>query len=236
VADKAALITGGTSGIGLAISRMLQQEGYDLTIASRRQEKVDAAAVELGGNVLAVAANVVDESEIERVVSTHRERWGRLDVLVNSAGVGIARPTEQLDTKYWDMQFAVNVRAIFLFTKLCLPLLRDSKGWVVNLASIAGVIATPGNIGYGASKAAVISFTKSFNAEFEEEGLRAIAICPALVDTPMTDWAREAVAQEDMIRPEDCAEIVRMALRLSPNARIAQAVVERMGDGARLRI
>jgi NAD(P)-dependent dehydrogenase (short-subunit alcohol dehydrogenase family) len=236
VADKAALITGGTSGIGLAISRMLQQEGYDLTIASRRQEKVDAAAAELGGDVQALAANVTDESEVERVVAAHRERWGRLDLLVNSAGVGIARPTEQLDTKYWDMQFAVNVRAIFLFTKLSLPMLRESKGWVVNLASIAGVIATPGNIGYGASKAAVISFTKSFNAEFEEEGLRAIAICPALVDTPMTDWAREAVAQEDMIRPEDCAEIVRMALRLSPNARIAQVVVERMGDGARLRI
>jgi NAD(P)-dependent dehydrogenase (short-subunit alcohol dehydrogenase family) len=236
VASKAALITGGTSGIGLAIARMLQEEGYDLTIASRRQEKVDAAATELGGDVVALAANVREESEIERVVAAHRERWGRLDLLVNSAGIGIARPTEELDTKYWDIQFDVNVRAIFLFTKLCLPMLREAKGWVVNLASIAGVISTPGNIGYGASKAAVISFTKTLNAEFESDGIRAIAICPALVDTPMTDWAREAVAQEDMIRPEDCAEIVRFALRLSPNARVTQVVLERMGDSDRIRI
>jgi NAD(P)-dependent dehydrogenase (short-subunit alcohol dehydrogenase family) len=233
---KAALVTGGTSGIGLAISRLLKEEGYDLTIASRRQEKVDAAAAKFGDDVLALAVNVREESEIERLVDAHKERWGRLDVLVNSAGIGIARPTEHLDTKYWDIQFDVNIRAIFLFTKLCLPMLRESKGLVVNLASIAGVIATPGNIAYGATKAGVISFTKSFNAEYEDEGIRAIAICPALVDTPMTDWAREEVAQEDMIRPEDCAEIVRLALHMSPNARITQFVVERMGDGRRIRL
>src|SRR5512133_2310958 len=131
--SKAALVTGGTSGIGLAISRLLKEEGYDLTIASRRQEKVDAAAAELGDDVLALAVNVREESEIERLVDAHKERWGRLDVLVNSAGIGIARPTEELDTKYWDIQFDVNIRAIFLFTKLCLPMLRESKGLVVNL-------------------------------------------------------------------------------------------------------
>jgi NAD(P)-dependent dehydrogenase (short-subunit alcohol dehydrogenase family) len=233
---KAALVTGGTSGIGFAISRLLKDEGFDLTIASRRQEKVDAAVKELGEDVLALAVNVREESEIERLVNAHKERWGRLDVLVNSAGVGIARPTEQLDTKYWDIQFDVNIRAIFLFTKLCLPMLRESKGLIVNLASIAGVIATPGNIGYGATKAAVISFTKSLNAEYEDDGIRAIAICPALVDTPMTDWARDEVAQEDMIRPEDCAAIVRLALHLSPNARITQFVVERVGDARRIRL
>jgi NAD(P)-dependent dehydrogenase (short-subunit alcohol dehydrogenase family) len=233
---KAALVTGGTSGIGLAISRLLKEEGYDLTIASRRQEKVDAAAAELGDDVLALAVNVREESECERLVAAHKERWGRCDVLVNSAGIGIARPTAELETKYWDIQFDVNLRAIFIFTKLCLPMLRDANGLVVNLASIAGVIATPGNIGYGATKAGVISFTKSLNAEYEDDGVRAIAICPALVDTPMTDWAREEVAQEDMIRPEDCAEIVRLALRLSPNARVTQFVVERIGDARRIRL
>src|SRR5579884_431587 len=199
---------------------MLKEDGYDLTIASRRKEKVDAAAEELGGDVLAVAVDVRKEEELERLVEAHRERWGRLDVLVD------------LQTKHWDLQFDVNVRAIFLMSRLCLPLLRESKGWVINLASIAGTLATPWLAAYGASKAAVISLTKSFNAEFEKDGVRAIAICPALVDTPMTEWSD--VPDEEMIRPADIAEVTRMALHLSPFARVSQVVVERMGEHDRL--
>jgi len=229
---KAALLTGGTSGIGLAIAKMLKEDGYDLTIASRRKEKVDAAAEELGGDVLAVAVDVRKEEELERLVGAHRERWSRLDVLVNSAGVGAGGGLEDLQTKHWDLQFDVNVRAIFLMSRLCLPLLRDSKGWVINLASIAGTLATPWLAAYGASKAAVISLTKSFNAEFEKDGVRAIAICPALVDTPMTEWSD--VPDEEMIRPADIAEVTRMALHLSPFARVSQVVVERMGEHDRL--
>jgi NAD(P)-dependent dehydrogenase (short-subunit alcohol dehydrogenase family) len=229
---KAALLTGGTSGIGLAIAKMLREDGYDLTIASRRQEKVDAAAAELGGDVVALAVDVRKEEELERLVEAHREKWGRLDVLVNSAGVGAGGALADLQTKHWDLQFDVNVRAIFLMSRLCLPMLRESKGWVINLASIAGTLATPWLAAYGASKAAVISLTKSFNAEFEQDGIRAIAICPALVDTPMTEWSD--VPDEKMIRPEDIAEVTRMALQLSPFARVSQVVVERMGEHERL--
>lgn len=228
---KAALLTGGTSGIGLAIARMLKQDGYNLTIASRRQEKVDAAVAELGGDVVALAVDVGKEEELERLVEAHKEKWGRLDVLVNSAGVGAGGAIEQLQTKHWDLQFDVNVRSIFLMSRLCLPLLRESRGWVINLASIAGTLATPNLAAYGASKAAVISLTKSFNAEMESDGIRAIAICPALVDTPMTEWSD--VPDEEMIRPEDIAEVARMALNLSPYARVSQVVVERMGDAGR---
>ena len=102
---------------------------------------------------------------------------------------------------------------------------------MINLASIAGTMATPNLAAYGASKAAVISLTKSFNAEMEGDGVRAIAICPALVDTPMTEWSD--VPDEQMIRPEDIASIAHMAINLSPYARVSQVVVERMGDGGR---
>src|SRR3954451_19747634 len=106
--DRAALITGGSSGIGLAIGRMLRDEGYGLTLASRRPEKVQAAAEELGAH--AVAAGGAYPDACTRLVEQHRERFGRLDMLVNSAGVGIAGHVEALPTKHFELQVGVNLR------------------------------------------------------------------------------------------------------------------------------
>ncbi len=223
-----ALVTGGSSGIGLAIARMLRDEGYDLTVASRRQERVDAAAAELGA--LGVAANVADEDDCVRLVAAHRERFGGLDVLVNSAGIGIGGTVRDLQTKHLDLQLGVNLRGLVLTTREALPLLCESRGLVVNLASIAGTIPTPGLSIYGATKAAVISFTKSLNYELEEDGVRVTALCPGFVDTPMAEWT--GLPAETMIRAEDCAELVRMLLRLGPAARIPEIVVERVGERA----
>jgi NAD(P)-dependent dehydrogenase (short-subunit alcohol dehydrogenase family) len=220
-----ALVTGGSSGIGFAIARMLREEGYDLTLGSRTREKVEAAALELGA--LAVAADVSREEDCIRLVAAHRERFGGLDVLVNSAGIGIAGRVGSLQTKHVDLQLGVNLRGLLLVTREALPLLEGSRGWIVNLASIAGTTATPGLAVYGATKAAVIALTRSQNAELEAAGVRSIAICPGFVDTAMAQWA--GLAAEEMIQPEDCAEIVRMCLRLSPRARIPQVVVERVG-------
>ena len=221
------LVTGGSSGIGLAIARALRDDGYDLTISSRRPEKVEAAAGELG--VHGIAADVSREEDCERLVAAHRERFGGLDVLVNSAGIGIGGRVEDLSTKHFDLQLAVNLRGLFLVTKLSLPLLKESKGWIVNLASIAGTIPTPGLPAYGASKAAVISLTRTLNAELEAAGVRAVAICPGFVDTPMAEWS--GIPAEEMIQPEDCAELVRFLLRLSPHARVPQVVIERLEAG-----
>jgi NAD(P)-dependent dehydrogenase (short-subunit alcohol dehydrogenase family) len=226
VAERAALITGGSSGIGLAIGRMLRDEGYALTLASRRAEKVQAAAEELGA--AAVTADVGDAEACARLVAEHGERFGRLDVLVNSAGIGIAGSVEQLPAKHFDLQLGVNLRGLFLVTQAAIPLLRESHGLIVNLASIAGTLPTPGLATYGATKAAVISLTRSLNEELDGDGVRAIAICPGFVDTAMAEWS--GLAGDEMIRPEDCAEVVRMCLRLSPRARIPQVVIERMGS------
>ncbi len=221
-----ALITGGSSGIGLAIARMLRGEGYDLTLASRTAEKIEAAAAELGA--LAVAADIGKEADCIRVVAEHKERFGGLDVLVNSAGIGIAGTVESLQTKHVDLQLNINLRGLLLVSREAIPLLKETKGWIVNLASIAGTTPTPGLTVYGATKAAVIALTRSQNAELDADGVRAIAICPGFVATPMAAWS--GIASDEMIQPEDCAEIVRMCLRLSPRARIPQVVVERVGS------
>jgi NAD(P)-dependent dehydrogenase (short-subunit alcohol dehydrogenase family) len=223
---KAALVTGGSSGIGLAIARLLRDEGYDLTLVSRTAEKIEAAAAELGAH--GVAANMADPDDCARAVSEHRERFGRLDVLVNSAGIGIGGLVEDLELKKLNMQLDINLRGLFLVTQAAIPLLRETRGWIVNLASIAGTLPTPGLATYGATKAAVIALTRSLNAELDASGVRAIAICPGFVDTPMAQWS--GLEADEMIRPEDCAEVVRMCLRLSPAARIPQVVIERMGS------
>src|ERR687887_925118 len=118
MAERAAIVTGASSGIGLAIARMLGEEGHGLTVAARRPEKLEGAAEELRGagyEVEHVAGNMGDEDAIRQVVERHRERFGRLDVLVNNAGIGIGAPAHEHKTKHVDLQFDVNIRAVVLF-------------------------------------------------------------------------------------------------------------------------
>ena len=223
---KSALVTGGSSGIGLAIARALRGEGYNLTLAARKVERLEAAGVELETATMPV--DVRDEDACRALVEAHVGRFGGLDVLVNSAGVGIAGTIGDLTTKAWNLQQDVNLRGTFLMTREALPHLRAARGYVLNLASIAGTVATPGLAGYGASKAAVIAFTRSLIREEADNGVRATALCPGFVDTPMAAWT--GLAGEEMIQPEDCAELALALLRLSPAARVPVVVVERGGD------
>jgi NAD(P)-dependent dehydrogenase (short-subunit alcohol dehydrogenase family) len=162
-----------------------------------------------------------------RLVAAHAERYEGLDVLVNSAGIGILRSIGELSTKHFDLQLDVNLRGTFLVTREALPLLRASRGYVVNISSGAGVIAPAGLAVYGASKAAVISLTRSLVREEAEAGVRATALCPGFVDTRMAEWT--GMPGEQMIQPEDCAEIVRSLLKLSSFARVPVVVIERAG-------
>src|SRR6185369_8712963 len=127
--EKAALITGASSGIGLAIARVLGEEGYGLTVAARRPEKLETAAEGLRGEgfeVESIAANMASEEEVVGVFAKHREAYGRLDVLVNNAGVGIGAPMAEIQTKHLDMQLDVNLRALILGTREGLPMLREA--------------------------------------------------------------------------------------------------------------
>jgi NAD(P)-dependent dehydrogenase (short-subunit alcohol dehydrogenase family) len=222
---RSALVTGGSSGIGLAIARTLRAEGFTLTLAARKLERLAAAAEELGAEL--VQADVSREGDCVRLVAAHAERWGGLDVLVNSAGVGVAGAIGGTTTKSWDLQQNVNLRGAFLVTREALPLLRAARGYIVNVASLAGTIPSPGLGAYGAAKAALIALTRTLAREEASSGVRATALCPGFVHTPMADWT--GIPREELIQPEDCGEIVRALLRLSPAARVPVVVVERAG-------
>jgi NAD(P)-dependent dehydrogenase (short-subunit alcohol dehydrogenase family) len=233
VADKAALITGGSSGIGLAVARALGQDGYGITISARRPEKLAEAAAALrdeGLDVLDVPANMTQEEDIQKMVDAHRERFGRIDVLMNNAGVGIGGTIDVLETKKLDMQLDVNLRAVYLTTQKAIPMLKESRGFVVNTASIAGKRPQGFLAAYSATKAAVIALTESTLKELAGDGVRGTAICPAFVDTPMTEWVRGQVSTDDMIRPEDVAAIVRCVLNLSPACIVPEVMMVRPAD------
>jgi NAD(P)-dependent dehydrogenase (short-subunit alcohol dehydrogenase family) len=238
--DRAALVTGASSGIGFAIARVLGEEGYGLTVAARRPEKLSDAAAQLrdaGFEVEEVAGNMADEADVQRIVAAHRERWGRLDVLVNNAGVGVGAAVAEIVTKKVDMQLDVNLRAIILFYRECAELLRAAgaehrNALVVNTSSLSGKSGQPWLSVYSATKAAVIAWTQAMNKELNGDGVKSVALCPGFVDTAMTVFVREHVGQEQMIRPEDISESVRFLLRTSPNCVVPEIVFQRPGEAA----
>jgi NAD(P)-dependent dehydrogenase (short-subunit alcohol dehydrogenase family) len=237
-AAKAAIVTGASSGIGLAIANVLGEEGYGLTVASRRPEKLEGAVAglrEAGYEVESLAVNVADEGEIQKVVAAHRERFGRLDVLVNNAGVGIGSSVGDIQTKHIDMQMSINLRSIFLFYRECIPLLREAaaehkNAIVVNTSSISGKHGEGWLSVYSATKHGVVGWTEAMNKEIGAEGIKSTALCPGFVDTPMTDFVKGQVAAEDMIRPEDIAESVRFLLRVSPACVVPEIMFVRPGE------
>ncbi len=237
MARRAAIVTGASSGIGFAIARMLLEEGYGVTLASRRPEKLEAAAGELAGDgrdVIWVAGNMASEEAVCEVVAAHRDHFGRLDVLVNNAGVGIGAAVAEIETKRLDMQLNVNLRSIVLFYRECVGMLRSAgaehrNALVVNTSSIAGKSGEAWVSVYAATKAGVIGFTESMNRELGGDGIKSCALCPAFVDTAMADWVKQAIPAEDMIRTEDIAEAVRMLLRLSAGCVVPEIVFQPPG-------
>lgn len=237
-AAKAAIVTGASSGIGLAIAKVLGEEGYGLTVASRRPEKLEGAVAGLrdaGYEVESLAVNVADEGEIQKVVAAHRERFGRLDVLVNNAGVGIGSSVGDIQTKHIDMQMSINLRSIFLFYRECMPMLREAaaehkNAIVVNTSSISGKHGEGWLSVYSATKHGVVGWTEAMNKEISAEGIKSTALCPGFVDTPMTDFVKGQVAAEEMIRPEDIAESVRFLLRVSPACVVPEIMFVRPGE------
>jgi NAD(P)-dependent dehydrogenase (short-subunit alcohol dehydrogenase family) len=238
LADRTALVTGASSGIGLAIARALGEDGYALTISARRPEKLEAAAEQLRGEGLelqSVPAQMAEEDEVVKLVNAHREKYGRLDVLVNNAGIGIGAAMDSIQTKHLDLQIGVNLRSLIIATREALPMLREAgaehgKALIVNTASIAGKSGQAWLSVYAATKGAVINFSVGTQKELGDAGVQVTALAPGFVDTPMTDFVKEQVEAEKMIRPEDIAEAVRFLLRTSPNCLVPEIVFARPGD------
>jgi short-subunit dehydrogenase len=238
VAERAAIVTGASRGIGLALAETLGEAGYGLTISARKPDRLEQTATELrdrGFEVEHVAANMVDEEAIRGVVQRHRERFGRLDVLVNNAGVGIGAAAGEHQTKFVDMQLGVNLRAIVIFYRECLEMLRAAGGehrnaLVVNMASIAGKSPAPWLSVYAATKAAVIAYTQAMNKELNGDGIKSVAFCPGFVDTEMADFIKETIPPGEMLRTSDIAAALRFLLDVSPMCVVPEIIFQRPGE------
>ncbi|CAN5249382.1 SDR family NAD(P)-dependent oxidoreductase [soil metagenome] len=197
--ERAAIVTGASSGIGLAVARMLGEQGHAVTLVARRPAKLEAAYESLraeGLEVQRIAADVGREDDVIRSVAAHRDAYGRLDVLVNNAGVGIGAPIGELSTKRMDLMLDTNLRSIALFYRECVAMLtvagaEHRNALVVNTASIAGTQGQRWLSVYSATKFGVVGFTQAMNAELGGLGVKSTALCPGWVDTAMTDFIKE---------------------------------------------
>ena len=235
--DRAAIVTGASSGIGLAVAELLGEQGWGVTLAARRPEKLLAAHDELAGqgyDVQQVAGNLGAEEDIKKVVDAHRDKYGRCDLLMNNAGVGIGELVGELTTKKLDIQINTNFRSIPLFYREAIDMLRAAgaehkNALVVNTSSLSGKQGEAWLSVYSATKHAVIGFTQAMNKELANDGIKSCALCPGFVDTPMTDFVKGMVPAEDMITTQDIAESVRFLLTLSPGCVIPEIVFQRPG-------
>ena len=228
---QVALVTGGSSGIGFAIAEMLISEGMTVAITARNRSRLDAAAETLrqaGGRIIASPADVSRAADVAAFVAQVAEEAGRIDVLVNNAGIFKHGLIAEMPEDDWDAVQAVNLKGAFLFTKAVLPVMRRRHaGYVVNISSVAGKRGFGGAAAYCASKFGMIALTESLLEEAIRDHIRATAICPGYVATPMVESVN--IPQEEMIPPEDIAKLVRMLLHLAPHTVIREIVLNRAG-------
>jgi NAD(P)-dependent dehydrogenase (short-subunit alcohol dehydrogenase family) len=219
---KAALVTGASSGIGQAVARALAAEGYGVALAARSADRLEQLAGELDG--LAVPTDVSDRDQVQKLIERAVERFGRLDAVVTAAGVFRSAPVEELDEAAWDETMDINVKGTYLVARAALPHLRASKGYLITVSSVSGTMGQQGGGAYNTSKWAVRGFTQSFLQEVRGEGVRATAISPGRVATPMLGHHEQ---DPDLLAPEDVADAVRWLLSLRPIVQIKDLILER---------
>jgi NAD(P)-dependent dehydrogenase (short-subunit alcohol dehydrogenase family) len=230
----AALVTGGSSGIGFEMAGALAGQGYGVTLVARRPETVERAVETLREEnleVIGVSADLTEEAGVIEAIARHRETWGRLDVLVNNAGGGIMGPLQESSLKHIDRQLDLNLRSVVLFyrhaTELLLEAGADGGALVVNTASIHGKHAEGGLAVYSAAKHGVVGLSEAMNLELGERGVKSCVFCPGYVDTPLA--APVGVPSEEMIRPSDLVEVLKALLQLSRHCVIPEVVFLRPG-------
>jgi NAD(P)-dependent dehydrogenase (short-subunit alcohol dehydrogenase family) len=210
---KVAIVTGATSGIGLATAQRFAADGARVVIASRGEDKVKKVAQSIGANAIGVACDVSVEKEVEATVAETLKRFGGLDVVVNNAGMMIFKPLEQETADDWMKVLSVDLLGAFFFTKQAFLHMRRG-GSIINVSSIHAVETTPLVSAYAAAKAAVVSLTRSASLEGQAKGIRANAVLPGAVDTPML-WDNpnvksglEKIDRGVLGKPEDIAAVI----------------------------
>ena len=190
-----AVVTGAATGIGRATAHALVRDGYAVALVGRRAEPLEELAAELGGEALATPADVTSPDQAAAAVDAAVARFGGIDVLVNNAGVGDSGPILDESLERWEETLRVNLTGAFIATQLALPHLLERRGSIVNVASINGVLAGPGWTSYCVSKAGLIMLAKCVARDYGRQGVRANAVCPGWVRTPMADSDMDRVAQ-----------------------------------------
>ncbi len=215
---KTALVTGAARGIGLAISTRLVREGARVALVDLDRAGVEAAAKPFGGQALALAADVTKTDDVERAVRTVTERWGRLDIAVNNAGItGGSKLTWEITDEEWHRVLAVDLTAVFLVSRAAVRvMLGQGSGRIVNIASIAGKDGNPTLVPYSTAKAGVIGLAKALAKEVATKGILVNAIAPAMIETDMVrqmsketvDMLRAKIPMGRIGRPEEVAALV----------------------------
>lgn len=217
---KIALVTGGTSGIGLATAQSFIEEGAYVFITGRRQAELDAAVQQLGENSRGIRGDIAVVADLDRLFETIRQEKGHLDVVFANAAVGQYTPIGQIDEAQFDRQFGINVKGLLFTVQKALPLMPDGAAIVLN-GSVAGSVGTPGGSVYGATKAAVRSFARSWSADLKERKIRVNVVSPGVTDTPSmreitgydsSDEIRAALSASNLLgrigQPEEIAKAV----------------------------
>lgn len=230
---KIALITGASGGIGSCIARRFAQDGISLALLGRSKEKLAATAAsvrEYGVETLLLPGDLLDDAYLEDCFAAVKERFGGLDILVNNAGIALSRSFEETTMAEFDRIMALNARIPYLACHLALPLLRCSEcASILNIASVVAHKGYPLQSAYAASKHALAGFTKSLASEVYREDIRVHLISPGGVFTDMVRIARPDLTGEDMILPEDIAEIAAFFIEHRTNAVIDEICVHRSG-------
>lgn len=215
---KSAVVTGATRGIGRAIAEALAAAGCSVAIAARHEQDCHEAAEAISakgkGAAIGIAADVRRNEDCERIINAAASNFGRLDILINNAGIGGFANVEQMDVAHWDRVIATNLNSLFYCTHAALPYLKKQGGWVINIGSLAGKNAFPGGAAYNASKFGLIGFTEALMQEVRHDDVRVSYIMPGSV---ATDFDGSAPHSGDwMIQPQDIAQIVIDLLAMPP--------------------
>jgi 3-oxoacyl-[acyl-carrier protein] reductase len=228
---QVAIVTGASQGIGRSVALALACNGANVSLAARTEPKLHTVQSEIeafGGQAASFLTDISRESEVAHLVRGTVERFGRLDIVVNNAGIGIFGPLAETTTEQWDRIMAVNARGPFLLCREAIPYLkRQGQGFIINIASVVGVKGYANQAAYSASKHAVMGMSKALAKEVHEDGIRVHAICPGGVDTPMAGQARPDLDRSVLIHPDEIADIVVFLVSRRGNAVIDEIHVRR---------